>query len=69
MTDPRETFRQAGDFHDAAAADLSGLGGILRCGQCQSVRPVGDIARYLRDGWPKCCGFTMTWVTAREQRG
>jgi hypothetical protein len=27
---------------------------------------VGDVAAHLRDGWPKCCGCTMTWWTPRQ---
>lgn len=49
----------------AIAADLSGFGGILRCGTCGGEQPVGGIARSLSNGWPSCCGLTMTWVTQR----
>jgi hypothetical protein len=47
------------------AADLSQLGGILRCTTCGQERPVGDIAGKLDHGWPRCCGYTMSWVTQR----
>jgi hypothetical protein len=50
----------------AIAADLSGFGGILRCSTCHGVQDAGDIARNLREGWPACCGYTMTWVTQRQ---
>ena len=33
------------------------------CGRSQSVRA----AARLRDGWPKCCGYTMT-IDSPEER-
>jgi hypothetical protein len=48
------------------ASALSGFGGILRCTICKRERPLGDIGGKLRHGWPKCCGYTMTWVTQRQ---
>ena len=27
---------------------------------CRTCRREEDVANGLRDGWPKCCGFTMT---------
>lgn len=50
---------------DSIAADLSGFGGLLRCTVCQREQSVGDIAGNLRDGWPECHGYTMTWITQR----
>jgi hypothetical protein len=35
---------------------------ILRCrhcGKCTDCTPE-DLMTYIRDGWPKCCGETMT---------
>ena len=49
----------------AIAADLTGFGGVLRCNTCQREQPVGDITGNLRDGWPECHGYTMTWMTQR----
>jgi hypothetical protein len=46
------------------AADLAVAGGILRCGRCRFEQPLGDVAAYVRSGWPVCHG-TMTWVTAK----
>ncbi len=62
---------QLQDFVDGIqgfARSLQGItddhGGILRCTVCEREEPVE--ARYWREGWPKCCGYTMRWVTARE---
>jgi hypothetical protein len=68
-----EIIKDAAMVHAAIGADLSGHGGVLRCtGDCKREQELGDIAAYLRDGWPECCGYTMTWVTqrllARERR-
>lgn len=54
--------------HDTIARDLAGLGGILRCGECgtEDTLTAYGIASYLRDGWPRCCGYTMTWITQRQ---
>lgn len=41
-------------------------GGILRCMVCGSEQPVES--RYWREGWPKCCGYTIRWITARQLR-
>ena len=53
------------ELHSAIAADLYGFGGILRCTVCKDERPLRDVAGKLRNGWPKCCGCTMTWMTQR----
>jgi hypothetical protein len=59
-------------IHARIGADLAVFGGILRCNQCGTEQPLGDIGGNLAHGWPECCGLTMTWVTAKllaaEQR-
>jgi hypothetical protein len=44
-----------GEMADAVAA----YG--LKCDHCERVAPLtkDDSARYLKSGWPKCCGSTM----------
>lgn len=57
---------------EAAARDLSSLGGILVCFGCNDVRPVGaspQIKGFLEAGWPMCCGETMQWITAEQLGG
>lgn len=61
-----EIVTRALGLNVAITADLSVFGGILRCGTCGREEPVGDIAGHVRSGWPKCCGLTMTWVTAKQ---
>jgi hypothetical protein len=56
-------------LHDRIGATLDSLGGVLRCGHCRSEHAMYQSRKYLRDGWPECCGFTMTWVTARQLAG
>lgn len=52
---------------DAIGADITRqFGGFLRCETCRSTRPVDG--GYLSTGWPKCCGYTMRWWTARQIR-
>lgn len=54
---------------EAMAVELNQFGGVLRCQKCQTEQGIGDIARRLREGWPKHCGYTMTWVTQRMLDG
>jgi hypothetical protein len=61
-----DIVKRATGLPAAIAADLSVAGGILRCEECGGERPADDIAGYLRNGWPRHCGHTMTWVTLRE---
>jgi hypothetical protein len=53
-------------MHEWIGADLDGMGGVLRCDRCKRERPMRGARNYLRKGWPECCGYTMTWVTARQ---
>ena len=46
-------------------------GGYLRCETCrrvESTRPDDGGPSYFTSGWPKCCGYTMRWWTARQIR-
>jgi hypothetical protein len=62
---PGQFIERAQGIHDAIADDLAPFGGLLRCTTCKREQPLGDVAGNLRDGWPKCCGYTMTWMTQR----
>lgn len=42
------------------------FGGHLECKKCGKIKSLGSIAEKLIRGWPKCCGETMTWYTARQ---
>lgn len=50
-------------LHDEIAAGLGQMTGDLFCEECGQEQPVakGTISGYLADGWPKHCGFTMSW--------
>lgn len=56
-------------LHDRIGATLDSLGGVLRCGCCGGEQAMYGASRYLRNGWPECCGFTMRWVTSRQLAG
>jgi hypothetical protein len=53
--------------HESMATDLAKLGGILRCNSCKEEMPLEEVrlGGFLSHGWPKCCGYTMTWVTQK----
>ena len=63
MTGLPEIVGRAAAAPETTALDLSLFGGVLRCGACRAEQPVGDIAESLRNGWPRCHGQTMAWVT------
>lgn len=46
---------------------LAAMGGVLRCHECDHEERLAAklIAYYLRNGWPRHCGYTMEWVTQR----
>jgi len=51
----------------AVAEDLQGFGGHLECGVCGLTQSLESIGYFLMAGWPKHCGYTMTWVTAKQE--
>lgn len=55
-------------FKGAITEEYNALGGLLRCRQCGHEQALhdGDAGRYLFNGWPEHCGYTMTWVTQRQ---
>lgn len=59
-----EEFARAPTRHQSlydtiAASHPSLLNGIVWCSRCRRSRIV-DAAKCLRDGWPKCCGVTVS---------
>lgn len=44
-------------------------GSILKCEGCGRTISLNfeKASRYLSNGWPKCCGYTMTLITKKEQ--
>jgi len=55
------------DLHRSIADALPSLShlGCMMCGKKQNV---GNVANKLRNGWPKCCGYTMRLFTEREMK-
>ncbi len=53
---------------DNLANKLKSFGGKLVCETCGAEKPLGNIGNRLSGGWPKCCGYTMRWVTDNELR-
>lgn len=45
---------------------LESMGGYLECQTCGAKQGLGNVGEKLLRGWPKCCGYTMRWITARE---
>ena len=52
-------------LYTAMEQELQKFGGVLRCTTCGREEPVVGIAEFLQTGWPKCHGYTMTWMTQR----
>jgi hypothetical protein len=56
-----------GKLHEQIA-QATDFGGHLECTVCKKAQPLGDTATYYASGWPKCHGYTMTWITARMEQ-
>jgi hypothetical protein len=53
-------------IHDVIGSELQEFGGLLRCTKCDRERTLGSVSHRLANGWPKCCGYTMRWMTQRQ---
>ena len=55
-------------FGKEMSGALDGFGGYLRCRTCHHSQDLGDPGRrgVMGEGWPKCCGYTMEWITQRQ---
>jgi hypothetical protein len=56
------------EINIALSVANAGFGGHLECNICHRKKKLGEIWPYLRGGWPKCHGYTMTWITARQEK-
>lgn len=52
-------------LHEKIGQQLDSMGGYLKCNTCGREKSLSGTADYMRTGWPKCCGYTMTWITQR----
>lgn len=55
----RAPARHQSLYDTIAASHPSLLAGMVWCSRCGTSRQV-DAARCLREGWPKCCGATVS---------
>jgi hypothetical protein len=59
-------------MHGKIATNLAELPqfkrGLLYCHECGNTRNIGDVAARLRNGWPKCCGYTMSLDSPAERQ-
>lgn len=39
--------------------------GLVKCDKCGKEKKV-DSAKCFKDGWPKCCGYTMTLISKKQ---
>jgi hypothetical protein len=54
-------------IHRDVRKRLATFGGHLECRHCHTVRPLKyTLGRYLKRGWPMCCGETMEWLTEEQ---
>jgi hypothetical protein len=60
-------IRTSGTYRGMAESHPSLRRGMVWCRTCQRSQKV-DSADCLRNGWPKCCGYTMTIDSPDEQR-
>ncbi|HET7552170.1 MAG TPA: hypothetical protein VFK04_12840 [Gemmatimonadaceae bacterium] len=54
-------FSKLANLQRNIAADVWPNGAFLECDECRSKRAATteDCGRYLKHGWPMCCGQTM----------
>ena len=67
MATPRKLATFARDLESVLSAAVAEH--FLRCAACGAEQhpPRQDLARYFRDGWPKCCGQTMRLTAHSEE--
>jgi hypothetical protein len=53
-------------IREKIGTELTDFGGHLECMECHHVAPLSNVQMALAVGWPKCCGYTMRWWTARQ---
>jgi hypothetical protein len=46
--------------------ELKSFGGHLECTVCGNKQPLRNVGYKLSNGWEKCCGYTMRWITQNE---
>lgn len=54
-------------YEEIARSHPSLLNGKVICSRCSKTRLV-DAAKCLRDGWPKCCGATVSLAPAKANQ-
>jgi hypothetical protein len=65
LTDLLTMFTRHQALYDTIAqSHPSLLNGKVYCARCGKARQV-DAARCLREGWPKCCGATVSLAPAK----
>jgi hypothetical protein len=54
-------------LHDKIAKEISGKEPYLKCDNCgkKIVLSAGDVSNRLKNGWEKCCGYTMRYYPNR----
>lgn len=52
-------------YDEIARSHPSLMSGKVWCGRCGRARDV-DAAKCLRDGWPRCCGTTVSLEQRNE---
>lgn len=52
-------------YYDLASDYIRRWGGLLFCRHCHHLSPVSssDQSKYVRSGWPTCCGETKLYIT------
>ena len=54
------------NIHKKIGNELQVFGGHLECQTCKKRKVLGSVSSKLSRGWPKCCGYTMRWITQSQ---
>lgn len=54
-------------LHENIGVSLKEFGGYFVCQNCGSKKEISKVSipTSLEQGWPKCHGYTMTWITQK----
>ena len=64
MSDLVETLARVQAIQEETAGGITPGSSLLLCEECGNRRIISkvDVTKFLKSGWPTCCGNLMHWV-------
>lgn len=65
MQNWKDITQKVDTLHSSIAEKLAG--GVLECAVCHkcTTPTVSQLAEFMANGWPKCCGNQMSWAAKK----